>query len=1468
MSALNYTNMNLKEFINHILIFDNIEAILDTGKTQSDKGFIFERLFDIIIKFGFCDIFPNAKFNHLVGNSNTASMKILTDFSKYLDERVYSGNSSGCSDITLQNKDDETYIFISSKFPRVQSNPITADVSSTPNETLNTKGKIKSKVQSKLEPIKETKAKSVDYYDIQNIIAMATKNKEIYKTYKIFLLVPDKQAVLDKVLAANKSSKYITEHMTLENILDTGDLNKGFRAFKYDMVNLHMHATPEKWTDTYLSPKEKLIMRFHQELITSKTSGLITEGNKCFLWGCKCRSGKTYMIGGLILKQFAIKNQHKLNLNVLIITPAPTETAPQFTDDLFCKFKDFDVFQIHHLEGSSSIDKLNELDISNGNHIFIASKQLLQKYTAGNAIKCIKDLKLDIIAFDENHMTGTTDLSKSILETYSSKNTTRIYLTATYDKPLKEWNIPEECQMYWDIEDEQICKSILASSNEEDPQAEQLEIHLARLKDKHGHPSITRVIKYFTDKGNTLLDIFQPYGKMPDLHLITTMFDSQRYDMIKDALNKSSNTNKMGLCFETLFSLNKTKTQFNFENEVRYILRYISGSHKEEDGDKTIYTRIHSICAAKESRRPFTQIWFLPSNNIDAISQGLKKIMSEDLILKKYDVLCINRKNKELAKDIKDDIAKQEKIAKEKGKLGVILLAGNMLSLGITLEYCDLVVLLNNTLSADKVFQQMYRCMTEGANKKIGFVVDLNISRVLNTCLSYTIYSKEHNLEHNLEDKIKYLINHNLINIDVDMIFNKNTDANRIINKLMDIWKEDPVNNFRTLLRRLDDDYEEFDNATQKLINKTFTKSVGDDRVSLEVIMKDEDEELQKLPDGKERNVDGGESNKDVDDVDFRGDDEEEEIEETNISFTKDVLPYIIPLSCILTIKNNNLDFVKILNDIKENPELLEVFNEQCLIWWNKKDLIDLIKNIVSKYFDKSSNTFNISIQFKMSLQSLIDNPKAVLELINDCLKPKEVEKKKYGEVFTPIEFINNKMLLDIETYYTNKFKQNIWENEKLTWADTTAGMGNFPIAIYYKLMDGLQNKIPDIQARKKHIIENMLYMAEYNKKNCLVIKQIFNVNNEYKLNLYEGDSLQLDINKVFGIDKFDIVIGNPPYNEELKSTGANALYNKFIEYYINKCKILSFVVPSRWFSGGKGLDKFRNMMLNRNDIVYIKHFDDASKIFGNTVDIKGGVNYFLKDSNYSGDCKYNGSFTKLNKYDIFVDSKYYTIIDKLQKFEFITKLYKSQDYYKIQTNDTRLKDTATDTTVICYVSQQKGFKKHIDKKEIKANMFGWKLITARAAFEHKSGFGNTFIGSPNEVYCKTYIAFEVKNENEAKSLLSYFKCRLPNFMLSLRKLSQDICESTCSWIPLPPLDRIWNDEEIYKYFKLSSDDIKLINETEIIGYKNIVQIKTNSVPENNDNQLVNTNEIINTNEIPKKDNSITKKKLAITKKI
>jgi site-specific DNA-methyltransferase (adenine-specific) len=323
-----------------------------------------------------------------------------------------------------------------------------------------------------------------------------------------------------------------------------------------------------------------------------------------------------------------------------------------------------------------------------------------------------------------------------------------------------------------------------------------------------------------------------------------------------------------------------------------------------------------------------------------------------------------------------------------------------------------------------------------------------------------------------------------------------------------------------------------------------------------------------------------------------------------------------------------------------------------------------------------------------------------------------------------------------------------------------------------------------------------------------------------FKLNLYEGDTLNININDVFNVEKFDVIIGNPPYNKEvIKHNVSMPLYNEFVEYYINKCVLLSFIIPSRWFSGGKGLNKFRKMMIDRKDITYIKHFEDASKIFGNTVDIKGGVNYFLIDKNYNGMCEYNGVLLKLNNHDIILNNYFDSFLNKIKDCNKLVSIYNSQDHYKIQSNDKRLKDTQDKNDIICYVSQQKGFIKYINKTEIKINYDNWKVLTTSASHGEKSGFGNIFIAKPFEVHCKSYIGFNVNSEIEAKSLLSYMKCKLPNLLLSLRKMSHNLSSDTCKWIPLPPLNKEWTDEEVYKYFKLSEEEIKLVKETKISGF-------------------------------------------------
>jgi 16S rRNA G966 N2-methylase RsmD len=269
---------------------------------------------------------------------------------------------------------------------------------------------------------------------------------------------------------------------------------------------------------------------------------------------------------------------------------------------------------------------------------------------------------------------------------------------------------------------------------------------------------------------------------------------------------------------------------------------------------------------------------------------------------------------------------------------------------------------------------------------------------------------------------------------------------------------------------------------------------------------------------------------------------------------------------------------------------------------------------------------------------SLIDNPKELLELIAECLKPKDVEKKQFGEVFTPMKLVNE--MLD-------KLPIEVWTNKKFKWLDPCCGMGNFPIAVYLRLMEGLKDKIKDDKKRKKHILENMLYMCELNKKNVLICNQIFDINNQYKLNIYEGDSLKLDYNEKFGIEQFDIIVGNPPYQKENKKNNSarggtnNNLYLEFVNNSILLLKnngYLLFIHPLNWRKIGS---KIFTEFIKRN-IHYLK-LNYGGNFFEN-ISVKTDY-YVLKNSN---DENYKSIIEYVNNKENIISS---VILSKTLKF-------------------------------------------------------------------------------------------------------------------------------------------------------------------------------------------------------------------------
>jgi len=364
--VMTFNNKLIEKFINeYILKYDDIDDILNECKTRSEEGFVYERLWDLIFKFGIHPDFPNNKFYHLLRNSNNGKLKNLTSLKNYIQNNVViSGNKSGCSDISLKNKETGEHIFISCKYP-------------------------KSKIDI-------TMCKDIKYYGVQDIMSIINHNKNIYKIFDIYLLVADKNVVLEKVKNSNASSEHMTKYFVDNKIFDLSDLKQLFLKLKSE---LQKH-TIDQYDEIYLGTNEILTFPFHQRLIEKRTSNLIECGNKTILWGCKPRSGKTYMTGNLILTQ----SKKYPKYSVLIITPAPTETSPQFTDDLFKKYKDFEKFKITHFKSSKDIVNF---DFTN-NNIIVVSKQLLQMYINDTTITQIKNLKFNLIIFDENHFGGTT----------------------------------------------------------------------------------------------------------------------------------------------------------------------------------------------------------------------------------------------------------------------------------------------------------------------------------------------------------------------------------------------------------------------------------------------------------------------------------------------------------------------------------------------------------------------------------------------------------------------------------------------------------------------------------------------------------------------------------------------------------------------------------------------------------------------------------------------------------------------------------------------------------------------------------------------------------------------------------------------------------------------------------------------------------------------------------------------------
>jgi len=487
-------------------------------------------------------------------------------------------------------------------------------------------------------------------------------------------------------------------------------------------------------------------------------------------------------------------------------------------------------------------------------------------------------------------------------------------------------------------------------------------------------------------------------------------------------------------------------------------------------------------------------------------------------------------------------------------------------------------------------------------------------------------------------------------------------------------------------------------------------------------------------------------------------------------------------------------------------------------------------------------------------------------------------------EVFTPPELVNDILDLIEASWKDANAGEIVWTNSSVRFLDPCVKSGIFLREIVKRLVIGLSSQIPDLVERVNHILLNQVYgvaiteltsllarRSVYCSKNANGMHSIARIFDSRQGNIWfertehdwagvkckfcgarkeeylRGDQLEshaykllhtdsplMELQSIFGGNvKFDVVVGNPPY--QLSDGGAAASARPIYHQFVEQAKALDprFVVmitPSRWFAGGKGLDDFRETMLKDQRLRALVDYVQERDAFPN-VNINGGVSYFLWDRDYRGNCEVTtvapgGERTKpmtrpLDEFDIFIRrNEAVSILKKVRKRNEPTfdRRVSARKPFGLPTNFHGWPTKTARYEIKLFGSSQISW---VSKSQLENNQDWadrWKVLIAAASDGNENyplpiwDQGGPIVSGPGEACSETYlVASLASSRKEAKYIATYMRTRFFRFMVSLRKVAQHNKIENFSFVPDLSMEKEWTDEELFDRYELTKSEIKFV---------------------------------------------------------